>query len=25
MKLYNAVKAIGRTSCWPVWQGRVSG
>ena len=24
MKLYNASKAQGRTSCWPVWQGRVS-
>ena len=24
MKLYNAVKAAGKTSCWPVWQGRVS-
>ncbi len=23
MKLYNAAKAHGRTSCWPVWQGRV--
>jgi hypothetical protein len=25
MKLYNAVKAMGRSACWPVWQGRVSG
>jgi hypothetical protein len=25
MKLYNAVKAVGRSACWPVWQGRVSG
>ncbi len=24
MKLYNAVKAAGKTSCWPVWQGKVS-
>lgn len=24
MKLYNAAKAHGKTSCWPVWQGRVS-
>ncbi len=24
MKLYNAAKAHGHTSCWPVWQGRVS-
>lgn len=24
MKLYTAVKAQGKTSCWPVWQGRVS-
>jgi len=24
MKIYNAAKAHGRTSCWPVWQGRVS-
>jgi hypothetical protein len=23
MRLYNATKATGRTSCWPVWQGRV--
>ncbi|MFL5237649.1 MAG: hypothetical protein ACJ8EL_08600 [Rhizomicrobium sp.] len=23
MKLYNANKAHGRTTCWPVWQGRV--
>ncbi len=25
MKLYKAVKAVGRPACWPVWQGRVSG
>jgi hypothetical protein len=25
LKLYNAVKAKGRSACWPVWQGRVSG
>jgi hypothetical protein len=25
MKLYNQVKAAGKTNCWPVWQGRVSG
>jgi hypothetical protein len=25
MKLYNAAKAAGRSSCWPVWQGRVAG
>jgi hypothetical protein len=24
MRLYNHVKAAGKTSCWPVWQGRVS-
>jgi hypothetical protein len=24
MRLYNSVKAQGRTNCWPVWQGRVS-
>ena len=24
MRLYNAAKAAGKTSCWPVWQGRVS-
>ena len=24
MKLYDANKARGRTTCWPVWQGRVS-
>jgi hypothetical protein len=23
MKLYNSVKAGGRSTCWPVWQGRV--
>ena len=25
MKVYNAAKAAGRSSCWPVWQGRVAG
>jgi len=25
MKLYGAAKAAGKTACWPVWQGRVSG
>ena len=25
MKLYNATKSAGKTSCWPVWQGRVAG
>jgi len=25
MKLYGDVKAAGKTACWPVWQGRVSG
>lgn len=25
MKLYSAAKAAGKTACWPVWQGRVSG
>ncbi len=25
MKLYEAVKAVGRSACWPVWQGCVSG
>jgi hypothetical protein len=24
-KLYNEEKAAGRSSCWPVWQGRVPG
>lgn len=24
MKLYTAAKASGKTSCWPVWQGRVA-
>ena len=23
MKLYNTTKADGKSSCWPVWQGRV--
>jgi len=22
MKLYNITKAAGRSTCWPVWQGR---
>lgn len=25
MKLYDAVKARGKTNCWPVWQGRIPG
>ena len=25
LRLYQAAKAAGRTSCWPVWQGRVNG
>ena len=25
MRLYNRAKTAGKTSCWPVWQGRVSG
>jgi hypothetical protein len=25
MTLYRATKAAGKTACWPVWQGRVSG
>jgi hypothetical protein len=25
MRLYNSEKAHGKTNCWPVWQGRVSG
>jgi len=24
MKLYNTAKAHGQSTCWPVWQGRVS-
>ena len=24
MKLYNSAKASGNSTCWPVWQGRVS-
>ena len=24
MRLYNAEKRAGKTTCWPVWQGRVS-
>ncbi|HEY5047263.1 MAG TPA: hypothetical protein VII49_04490 [Rhizomicrobium sp.] len=25
LKLYRSLKASGRTTCWPVWQGRISG
>ncbi len=25
IKLYNEEKHAGKTNCWPVWQGRVSG
>ena len=25
MALYRSIKASGKTSCWPVWQGRVTG
>jgi hypothetical protein len=25
MKLYDATKAKGRSTCWPVWQGRIGG
>jgi hypothetical protein len=25
IKLYNQEKRAGKTNCWPVWQGRVSG
>ena len=25
MKLYDSLKARGRSTCWPVWQGRVGG
>ena len=25
MQLYNATKRAGKTNCWPVWQGRISG
>ena len=25
MRLYEATKAVGRSACWPVWQGRVPG
>ena len=25
LRLYQALKAAGRSTCWPVWQGRVSG
>jgi len=24
MKLYNAAKASGKATCWPVWQGRIA-
>ena len=24
MKLYDATKASGRTTCWPIWQGKVA-
>jgi hypothetical protein len=23
LRLYDAIKATGRSTCWPVWQGRV--
>ena len=25
MTLYRSIKATGKTTCWPVWQGRVAG
>jgi hypothetical protein len=25
LKLYDSLKASGRSTCWPVWQGRVGG
>ncbi len=25
LKLYQSLKAAGRSTCWPVWQGHVSG
>jgi hypothetical protein len=25
MRLYNETKHAGKTNCWPVWQGRISG
>ncbi|MGC8534715.1 MAG: hypothetical protein ACP5QR_04180 [Rhizomicrobium sp.] len=25
IKLYDALKASGRLSCWPIWQGRMAG
>ncbi len=25
MRLYDATKAHGKSTCWPVWQGRLSG
>ena len=24
LKLYDSVKSVGKTNCWPVWQGRAS-
>lgn len=24
MKLYNSTKAAGKTTCWPIWQGKVT-
>jgi len=25
LRLYNETKKAGKTNCWPVWQGRISG
>ncbi|GAA0550896.1 hypothetical protein GCM10008941_33560 [Rhizomicrobium palustre] len=25
LRLYNGAKAKGRATCWPVWQGKISG
>jgi hypothetical protein len=25
MRLYRSLKAVGRSTCWPVWQGKLSG
>jgi hypothetical protein len=25
LRLYNETKRAGKTNCWPVWQGRISG
>jgi len=25
LRLYNETKRVGKTNCWPVWQGRISG